>query len=97
MMPGAGTADLIRVDGAYLFRVFPEEYSTENDAAWYLTLEANSFLETNGDRELLLSPGLLYEGTKCALELGVQLPVARAVTHRPAQGVGVTVGFRLLF
>jgi hypothetical protein len=97
MMPGAGTADLIRVDGAYLFRLFPEEYSTDSDAAWYLTLEANTFLETNGDRELLVAPGLLYEGTKCALELGVQIPVAREVTHRPAQGLGLTAGFRLLF
>jgi hypothetical protein len=97
MMPGAGTADLIRIDGAYLWRLAPEQYSTEEDAAFYFTIEANTFLETNGDRELLLSPGLLYEGTSCALELGVQLPVARCVTERPAQGFGVTIGFRLLY
>lgn len=97
MMPGASTADLIRVDGAYLWRIAPVEYSTEEDAAWYLTVEANTYLETNGDRELLLAPGLLYEGTNCALEIGVQLPAAHCVTHRPAQGVGVTIGFRLLF
>jgi hypothetical protein len=97
LMPGAGEADLIRADAAYLWRIAPVEYSLENDAAWYLTLEANSFWETNGDRELLLAPGLLYEGTQIALEIGVQLPVARCVMERPAQGVGVTAGFRLLF
>src|SRR3982751_2469676 len=96
MMPGAGTADLIRLDGAYLYRLMPEEYSTEDDAAYYFTLEANTFIETNGDRELLLSPGLLYEGTKYALELGVQLPTYRHVVERPAQGFGITLGFRLL-
>jgi hypothetical protein len=97
LLPGAGNADLIRVDGAYLWRLVPAAYSTEEDAAWYLTLDANSFLETNGDRELLLAPGILYEGTECALELGVQLPVARCVSERPAQGVGITFGFRLLY
>jgi hypothetical protein len=97
LLPGAGKADLLRTDAAYLWRLAPDEYSSENDAAWYLTIEANTFWETNGDRELLLSPGLLYEGTKCALEIGVQLPVARCVMDRPAQGVGVTIGFRLLF
>ena len=97
MMPGAGDADLIRVDGAYLWRFAPAAYSTEEDAAWYLTLEANSFLETNGDRELLLAPGLLFEGTDLALEIGVQLPVARTVRYRPARDFGITLGFRLLF
>ena len=97
MMPGAGTADLLKVDGAYLWRLAPSEYSTENDAAWYLTAESNLFYETNGDTELLFAPGILFEGTQCAIELGVQLPVATCVTHRPAQNVGVTFGFRLLF
>ena len=97
LMPGAGTADLWRTDFAYLYRIFPEQYSTENDAAWYLTLEANNYFETDGDEELLFSPGLLYEGTKCAIEVGAHLPVARHVTERPAQGPGVTVGFRLLY
>jgi hypothetical protein len=97
LTPGAGDADLFRTDAAYLWRLIPDQYSTENDAAWYLTLEGNLFWETNGDRELLLAPGLLYEGTECALEIGLQLPIARCVIERPAQGVGVTVGFRLLF
>jgi hypothetical protein len=97
MMPGAGKADLFKLDGAYLWRLAPSEYSTENDAAWYLTAEANGFYETNGDSEILLAPGILFEGTQCAIELGVQLPVARCVTQRPAQNVGVTIGFRLLF
>lgn len=97
MMPGAGKADLFRTDAAYLWRFAPEEYSMEEPDAWYLTAEANFYYETNGDRELLLSPGLLFEGTDLALEVGVQLPVARCVMNRPAQGFGLTVGFRLLF
>jgi len=97
LMPGAGKADLFRTDVAYLWRFAPEEYTSEEDAAWYLTAEANSYLETNGNYELLISPGLLYEGTKFALELGVQLPAVQHVSNRPAQGFGITLGFRLLF
>lgn len=97
LLPGAGTSDLWRTDFAYLYRIFPEQYSTENDAAWYITFEFNNYFETDGDDELLFSPGILYEGTNCAIELGARVPVARHVTERPAQGPGVTVGFRLLY
>ncbi|HVJ80774.1 MAG TPA: transporter [Planctomycetia bacterium] len=95
--PGASNADLMTFDFAYLWRLAPEEYSAENMNAWYFTMEANSAYETNGDRELLLAPGLLFEGTDLALEIGVQLPVARTVRYRPARDFGIALGFRLLF
>jgi hypothetical protein len=95
--PGASNADLLQLDFAYLWRLAPEEYSTDAVNAFYFTMEANAAYETNGDRELLLSPGLLFEGTDLALEVGVQLPVARTVRYRPARDFGITLGFRLLF
>lgn len=95
--PGAGTADLFTTDFAYLFRIAPDEYTEETNAAWYLTLETNFAFETNGDSELLLSPGILYEGSNIAIELGVQAPGYQSLSHRPGRDFGITVGFRLLF
>ncbi len=94
---GDGTADLFRGNASYLFRVSPAEYGAETTAAWYAVMELNSVLETNGDFEVFLSPGVLYEATTFALEAGLQIPVARSLDERPEEDIAVTIGIRFLF
>lgn len=97
LFAGETTADLLELDASYLFRVHPEEYGVLHEAAWYGVGEINSFYETNGDWQIFLSPGLLIEAPRWALELGVQIPVYQEVSGRPEMRIGFVAGFRLLF
>lgn len=95
--PGDGEADALRYDTAYLFRLSPAAYSAETSAAWYLTGELRGLYETNGDNEVLLGPGVLYEARSFALEATVGWPVVSDVSERLETEVVVTLGFRVLF
>lgn len=94
---GDGRDDALRFDSAYLFRLSPARYAADTTAATYLTVELNGLYETNGDTEVLLGPGILYEARSFALEASVSLPIARDVDERPRTDVLVTLGFRVLF
>ena len=39
-----------------LYRLFPEDYSTTSDYAWYATVETSLPYEENGDWEWILGP-----------------------------------------
>ncbi|MFG0292229.1 MAG: hypothetical protein ACF8MJ_03640, partial [Phycisphaerales bacterium JB050] len=90
-------ADLLRFDTAYLYRLSPEEYGADFVASTYAVVELNGTYETNGDTELFISPGLLYEASRFALELSVSMPVFQNVDHRPEPEYSVGVGVRFLF
>lgn len=94
---GDGPDDALFFDTAYLFRLSPDAYAPDTTASLYTTLELNGLYETNGDTELLLGPGLLYEAREFALEATVGLPIVRDVSNRPRTGLVVTLGFRVLF
>lgn len=94
---GDGPDDALRYDTSYLFRLSPNEYSAETTAATYLTLELNGLYETNGDNEILLGPGILYEARTFALEASIGFPIVQDVDERPETDLVVTVGFRFLF
>ena len=53
--------------------------------------------ETNGDHEILLAPGVMYEARSFAVELSVQLPLLQEIDHRPKTDFTVTLGLRMLF
>ncbi|MBC7833571.1 MAG: hypothetical protein H7Y88_00540 [Phycisphaerales bacterium] len=95
--PGDGPADAVRYDTAYLFRLSPAEYTAETTAATYLTLELNGLYETNGDNEVLMGPGILYEARTFALEASLSLPILQDVDERPETKLVLTLGFRVLF
>jgi hypothetical protein len=95
--PGEGQADLLRADAAYLYRLAPETFAGDTTAAWYAVAEVNGLYETNGDTEVFLSPGILYEGTSWAAELGVQIPVYQRLDARPETEVTIVAGLRFLF
>ncbi|MBK8916227.1 MAG: hypothetical protein IPM64_16800 [Phycisphaerales bacterium] len=97
LLAGDGQADLLRYDAAYLFRLDPERYTAETKGAWYAVLELNGLYETNGDHEVFLSPGIMFEAQSWVLEFSVQLPAVQRLDHRPETDFAVIFGLRFLF
>jgi hypothetical protein len=94
---GETTADLLEFDASYLFRLRPAAYTEVHEAALYAVLELNGDYETSGDLEILLSPGLLYEAQRFALEASLQIPVLQRLEARPELAWSLVFGVRLLF
>ncbi len=94
---GDGPSEAISHGSAYLFRVFPDRYTSTSTGAWYTTIEVNGLYETNGDYELLWAPGLMYEGQLFALEFMAQFPLYQAVSSRPELDFRIGVGVRFAF
>ncbi len=95
--PEEQTADALRYDLAYLYRLDPEEFTEESTAAWYAVLELNGVYETNGDNELLIAPGLMYEARLWTWELSVQLPTWQDVENRGEVRYAIITGLRFSF
>ena len=98
-MTGSGIDrhDQFRYDAAYLFRIDPAEYSATTTAATYAVLELNGLYETHGDHRIFISPGILYEARRYALEATVQLPILNDVSRREKTKFVFGVGIRLVF
>lgn len=94
---GDGPADALDYDLSYLYRLSPAEWATDTKAAVYGVVELNGLYETNGDNEIVLAPGLLYEAKVWAAELTLQLPIAEDVDDRPELDWGIGFGLRLTF
>lgn len=94
---GQSLSDVLRFDTAYLYRLSPAEYDVETAGSLYAMAELNGTYETNGDTELVLSPGLLWEARNYALEAAVRIPVHEDLDHRPRRRVGFALGIRFLF
>lgn len=97
LFAGDSISDVLSVDSAYLYRLSPEEYGAETVGSLYATVELNGVYETDGDAQAFVSPGILYEAQRFALEAGVQIPVWQDVESRPESRFGVTLGVRFLF
>lgn len=89
--------DMFRYDLAYLYRLWPETYASNQPTAVFGALELNGFYETNDDQELFVSPGIQYVTTRWIIEATVQIPVWQALSHRPERDFVVGVGFRVQF
>lgn len=94
---GESLADLLRVNASYLYRLAPEQYTSETNASWYGVAELNAMYETNGDLEVMLSPGILYEARRWAAEASIQLPIHQNVDERLEHEWVFTLGVRFLF
>lgn len=90
-------ANAFRLDAAYLYRLAPVTYDIHTTGSWYATAEAFGRYETNGDREVILAPGLMYEGKRFALTLAVEVPAYQDLDHRSEQAVGLALELRILF
>jgi hypothetical protein len=94
---GETTADLLELDASYAFRLSPEEYTEVHEPALYVVGEFLGEWEMDGQYELFLAPGLLWEAQRAALEISVRIPVAQQVSNRPKSAWAVSFGVRLLF
>ncbi|MFM9957586.1 MAG: hypothetical protein ACKVZJ_05900 [Phycisphaerales bacterium] len=94
---GQGSADAFKYSSAYLFRLFPERFTSESTGAWYVTAELTGLIETNGDHDIRWSPGLMYEGQRFAFELMAQFPLWHDLDERPELDFAVGVGLRFTF
>lgn len=94
---GEGPDDAISHSSALVYRVWPERFGKDSRGAWYVTGEATGLYEVNGDYELKLSPGVMYEGYRWAFETMAQVPVYQDVKERPELRFGVGFGFRFSF
>jgi subtilisin family serine protease len=97
LLPGQGEDDALYLDTAYLYRFSPDVYRAGTEASFYGVVELNTLYETGGDWETLLSPGVLYEARRFAVEAGVQVPVFERVETHPEVEWGFVIGFRVLF
>lgn len=95
--PGETLADLIRYDASYLYRASPAEYAADTHGAFYLVAELNGSQETNGDGEIFLAPGLMYEARSWAAEFSFGIPVWQDLHDRPDADFFIRAGVRLLF
>ena len=95
---GQNRADLLRYDLTYAYRLVPERFDVSTShGSWYGVLELNGASETNGDHELVIAPGILYEGAFGALEFGLRLPAYSDIDHRAELDYGFVFGVRWLF
>lgn len=94
VLAGETTADWLRYDAAYLYRLAPARYGPDTHAAWYAVLELNGHYETNGDHQVLIGPGLMYEARLWTWELSVQLPMVQELDHRPDMRFALVSGVR---
>ncbi len=91
---GMQNADTWRTDLAYLYRLFPAEFSSESAGGFYLVGELNTVYETNADVEMFLAPGIMWEAAKWVIEASVQLPVWNDVDFRGETEYVFFVGLR---
>jgi len=94
---GMGESDALFYNASYLFRILPDQYKAATRSATYFVLELNGIYETNGDNEIFLSPGVMFEHKHIAIEFGVQLPIYRDLDHRPETDFAIVAGIRFLF
>lgn len=92
-----GQSDSLRYDASYLFRISPAQYTAESAGALYAVAELNGFYGTNGDHELYLSPGIMYESRTFTLDATVMIPVHQEVDHRAESEFLLGIGLRISF
>ena len=97
ILAGHAGADLWKLQSSLLYRLFPEDYSTTSDHAWYATIETSVPYEKNGDWEWTLGPGILYEGRRQAFEANLRIPVQQNINHRAETEWALAIGWRTLF
>jgi hypothetical protein len=90
-------SDSLRYDVSYLFRFAPQEYTAETTSAWYAVLELNGNYGTNGESQLFLSPGVMYESRTFTLDATVMIPVWQDLKYRADVEIVIGAGIRLSF
>jgi len=94
---GDARGGAFRADASYLYRLAPDTYTADTTWSSYVQAQVLGRYETQGDAELLLAPGILFEASQWAAELTVHLPLLADLENRPEHRFAVTAGVRFLF
>lgn len=94
---GEGPDDALAFNTSWVYRLYPDAFTSDHSGGLYSTLEMNGLYEMNGDTELRLSPGLMWEDRTWTAELMMQLPLWEDVDERPTLEFGIGVGLRISF
>ncbi|MEO1237878.1 MAG: hypothetical protein AAFX76_13925 [Planctomycetota bacterium] len=94
---GDSRFDALRLDGSYLYRLVPEAYTADTLGSHYAQFQVLGRYETNGDWQVMLAPGWMYEGRRWAFEATVHLPVIQELDGRAELEWGLNLGVRYLF
>lgn len=89
--------DAVRLDGSYLYRIDPVEYTIDSTRSTYIMVELNNRYDVSGDYETLISPGILIEAQTWAAEVALRLPIVQEVENRAELDWAVTVGLRFTY
>lgn len=89
------TSDETEVNASHLYRIAPSRYTRETKGAWYTMLESlNTFMD-NGDYQIDLAVGILYEARRWAAEAAFRLPLSeKGPRESDAKAI---IGYRHLF
>ncbi len=94
----ADDAHTLRYDASALYRLAPNAYTADTShAAWYAVLEFNGTAETNGDHELFISPGIMWEARRTTIDLTLMIPIVQDLQSRPESDFLVGLGIRIPF
>jgi hypothetical protein len=94
---GEGPDDAIHFNSAYVYRIWPDAFTSESTGGWYITAEINNLYETNGDFEMRFAPGLMYEGRHVSWELMAQFPLYNDLDERAELDFAIGTGIRVTF
>lgn len=94
---GDSKFDALKLDGSYLYRLSPEAYTAQTTGSNYFQFQALGRYETNGDMQIMIAPGWMYEGRQWAFEATVHLPVLQELDRRTELEYGINFGIRYLF
>lgn len=92
-----GKSDSLRYDASYLYRLSPAEYTAESTGAWYAVAEINGYYDANGDHEVFLSPGIMYEDRAFTLDATIMIPIYQDLDYRAETDIIVGIGIRISF
>jgi hypothetical protein len=90
-------SDSLRYDLSYLFRLSPTEYTENTEGALYAVVELNGNYGTNGDNQLFLSPGIMYEARTFTLDATIMIPVWQDLDYRADVEIAAGAGIRISF
>jgi hypothetical protein len=94
---GTGDDDVLTLEGSYVYRLSPNEYSSDTEASLYFTIESFVDYETNGDAAWRIAPGLLYEARRFTIECSPIIPIIDDIDERGELEWGLALGVRVLF
>lgn len=92
-----GLEDQFMIDASYLYRIAPAAYQSDTHGSWYAMVDCNAAFETNGDNEVLLAPGIMYEARNWVFEAAIRFPIYDDLAKRPETDFTIGLGFRILF